>query len=98
MKTFVIHGEAINDLEDFYQIIDRLLTKDLTWKTGHNLNALDDLLTVGFGVHENGEPIKIKWQNYQMSKERLGDEATLAILEHILNGNQTGHRCYLKLY
>ncbi len=37
-------------MEGFYDEIDRVLTKDLDWKTGHNLNALNDLLRGGFGV------------------------------------------------
>ena len=65
MKTFILDGNRFDDLEGFYCEIDRLLTKDLTWKTGHNLNAYNDLLRGGFGVHEYGEPIIIKWLNYR---------------------------------
>jgi RNAse (barnase) inhibitor barstar len=40
----LIDGNNFDDLEGFYCEIDRVLTKDLTWKTGHNLNAFNDIL------------------------------------------------------
>jgi hypothetical protein len=45
-----INGNNFSGMEGFYDEIDRVLTKDLDWKTGHNLNALNDLLRGGFGV------------------------------------------------
>ena len=64
MKTFLLDGSNFSDIEGFYDEIDKLLTKNLQWKTGHNLNAFNDLLRGGFGVHEYGEPITIRWMNY----------------------------------
>ena len=97
MKTFILDGNRFDDLEGFYCEIDRLLTKDLTWKTGHNLYAYNDLLRGGFGVHEYGEPIIIKWLNYRKSKKDLGEELFFAIVEIILNG-ESDHNCKLELY
>ncbi len=59
MKKIVINGNDFYDIDGFYAEIDRLLTKDLTWKTGHNLDAFNDLLCGGFGIHEDGEPTVI---------------------------------------
>ena len=39
MKTFLLDGNNFSDMEGFYDEIDKLLTKNLQWKTGHNLNA-----------------------------------------------------------
>lgn len=39
--------------------MDKVLTKGLTWRIGHNFDAFNDLLRGGFGVHEYGEPIVI---------------------------------------
>lgn len=74
-REFIIDGSKFNDLEGFYCEIDKLLTKDLTWKTGHNLDAFNDLLRGGFGVHEYGEPILLRWINFEKSKQCLGYEA-----------------------
>jgi RNAse (barnase) inhibitor barstar len=50
------------------------LTKDLNWDTGHNLNALNDLLRGGFGVHDYEEPIKLIWKESSASKIALGQQ------------------------
>ena len=75
----------------------KLLTKDLKWKTGHNLDAFNDLLRGGFEVFDN-EPIKIKWINYKKSKKDLGNEMILKIIEVILDFDNSGHDCKLELY
>ena len=98
MKEFILDGNKFNDMEGFYNEIDKLLTKDLEWKTGHNLDAFNDLLRGGFGVHEYGEPIIIKWINYEKSKKDLGKETILTILEIILDCDNSGHFCKLELF
>lgn len=84
MKQITIDGNNFSDEEEFYAEIDRLLTKDLDWKTGHNLNALRDLLRGGFGVHEYGEELDITWINAAKSRRDLGYEETLRHWEKIL--------------
>ena len=98
MKVLTINGDNFSDLDGFYDEIDRILTKDLDGKTGHNLNAYNDLLRGGFGVHEYEEPIVLKWLNYKKSKYELGADLILSILEITLNCNNTGHDCKLELY
>ena len=75
-KILVIKGDNFSDPESFYDEIDRILTKDLNWKTGHNLDAFNDLLRGGFGVFEYGEQIKLIWKNTSKSKLDLGSDAT----------------------
>ena len=82
-QTIIINGGNFSDLESFYDEIDRVLTKDLDWQTGHNLDAFNDLLRGGFGVYEYEEPVKIVWSNFSVSKKRLGDELSDTILEII---------------
>ena len=91
MKTFILDGNNFADIESFYNEIDKLLTKNLKWKTGHNLNAFNDLLRGGFGVHEYNEPIIIRWINFDKSKENLGNELVLILLEIMLDCNDSGH-------
>ncbi len=66
-KTIVINGFNFSTLEGFYSEIDNVLTKDIDWVTGHNLNAFRDLLRGGFGVYEYDEPIKLIWQDSHKS-------------------------------
>ncbi|MBQ8198167.1 MAG: barstar family protein [Lachnospiraceae bacterium] len=98
MKEFILDGNNFHDLEGFYTEIDKLLTKDLSWKTGHNLDAFNDLLRGGFGVHEYEEPIIIKWTNYEKSKKNLGNETVLTLLEIFLDCDNSGHSCKLELF
>ena len=70
-KTINIEANNFSDIESFYDKIDRVLTHGLNWKTGHNLNAFNDLLCGGFGVYEYDEPIKLVWNNFEKSKNDL---------------------------
>ena len=98
MKEFILDGNNFSDLEGFYTEIDKLLTKDLTWKTGHNLDAFNDLLRGGFGVHDYEEEIVIKWINYAKSKKDLGTETILKLLEVFLDCDNSGHSCKLEIF
>lgn len=98
VKTFVLDGNNFCDIEGFYSEIDKILTKDLDFKTGHNLNAYNDLLRGGFGMHEYEEPIVLQWLNFEKSKRELGDEFILLVLEITLDCNNSGHDCKLELY
>lgn len=82
-QTITIKGENFSDLESFYNEIDRVLTKDLDWQTGHNLDAFNDLLRGGFGVYEYAEPVKIVWTHFSVSKDKLGDGLINKLLEII---------------
>ena len=76
----IIDGNKFSDLKSFYKEVDNVLTKDLQWETGHNLNAFNDLLYGGFGVHEYEEPIKLIWINCLKSKNDLGYDTTIKYL------------------
>ena len=82
-QTIIINGDNFSDMETFYDEIDNVLTKNLDWKTGHNLNAFNDLLCGGFGVFEYDEAVKIIWTNFSKSKKDLGQEMTDTLLEII---------------
>lgn len=84
IKKVTINGNSFCDLNGFYNEINNVLTKDLDWATGHNLNAFNDLLRGGFGVHEYEEEIIIEWINSEKSKQDLGYEGTINYYESIL--------------
>ncbi len=83
-NTIIINGINFTDLETFYDEIDRVLTKNLNWQTGHNLNAFNDLLRGGFGVYEYEEPIKLIWINFSLSRKKLGQELVDLLVEIII--------------
>jgi RNAse (barnase) inhibitor barstar len=87
-KEIIIDGNSFGTLLEFYDEVENKFTKGLNWKIGRNLDALDDVLTGGFGVHEYEEQIRIKWVNSDTSKTDLGElfDTIIAIIrrhEHI---------------
>lgn len=73
-KTVTVNGDNFTDFESFYQEIDRVCTKGLKWKIGHNLNAFNDLMRGGFGVYEYEEPINLIWIIFERSRKLIGAE------------------------
>jgi RNAse (barnase) inhibitor barstar len=71
-KEIIIDGGNFATLSEFYDEVENKLTKGLDWKIGRNLDAFNDVLTGGFGVHDYEEPIRIKWINSVKSKKDLG--------------------------
>ena len=70
VRTIIIDGNYFSNLEGFYFEMDRVLADH--FQSGHNLNAFNDLLRGGFGVHEYEEPIKLIWQHSEKSRRDLG--------------------------
>ena len=86
-QTINIKGDNFSDLETFYDEIDHVLTQNLGWQTGHNLNAFNDLLRGGFGIYEYEEPVKIIWTEFSKSKRFLGEKLIETLLEIISEHN-----------
>jgi RNAse (barnase) inhibitor barstar len=76
-QSIIIDGDKISSLSTFYDEIESKLTKDLGWTMGRNLDAFNDVLRGGFGVHEYEEPIKLIWNNSNKSKLGLGWDETI---------------------
>lgn len=90
-KTIVIDGKKIQNKEDFYQEIEKKFTKNLLFKMGHNLDALQDILDGGYGVYAYHEPIIVIWKNFTVSLENLKNE-----MQDILDVFQTKKHIQLK--
>ena len=74
-QNIIIDGNNFSHLEGFYDEIERVLTKDLAWDIGHNLDAFNDLLRGGFRVYEYQEPVNLTWKRVMKSKRDLEPEA-----------------------
>lgn len=81
VRKIQIDGKKISTLEEFYDEIERQFTKGLDWEMGRNLNAFNDILYGGFGVHSYQEKIEIHWVNSERSKFILGFEETIKYLQ-----------------
>jgi RNAse (barnase) inhibitor barstar len=74
--TIKIDSANFSNLSEFYDEIERTMTKGLNWKIGKNLDAFNDVLRGGFGVFEGDESIRLVWKDAEKSKIDLGYEAT----------------------
>ena len=84
MKKIEINGNSFSNLSEFYDEVERKFTKGLTWKIGRNLNAFNDVLRGGFGLHNYEEQIELCWSNSEKSKLDLGINETIEDLEQVL--------------
>jgi len=83
-REIVIDGSRFDNLDGFFDEIERVLTENLTWRIGRNMDAFNDLLRGGFGIHEYGEPITIKWLYFTKSKYDFSYPATVEYYKKIL--------------
>lgn len=81
MQKIEIDGNKFSNLNEFYDEIELKLTNGLGWKIGRNLDALNDVLDGGFGVHEINENIELIWLNSGKSKLDLGWNETILYLK-----------------
>ena len=84
IKEIQIDGSRFTNLDGFYDEVAAKLTKGLDWSPGRNLDAFDDLLCGGFGVHDYEEPIVLRWTNSAKSQVDLGYPATIDRLQAVL--------------
>jgi RNAse (barnase) inhibitor barstar len=80
----VLDGDQIDNLSTFYDEVENKLTRDLGWSMGRNLDAFNDVLRGGFGVHDYDEPIQLIWQHSGKSSVALGWEETVIYFQAML--------------
>ena len=77
MRTIEINGNNFSNLTEFYDEVERKMTNGLNWKIGRNLDAFEDVLSGGFGVHEVEENYELKWLNSEKNKAELKEYGIL---------------------
>jgi len=95
-KWIYIDGRDIHTLDDFFDQIEQKLTYKADFKAGRNLNAFNDLLWGGFGVHEYAEPLHIVWSYTKESRKVLGKKCFNTIIS-IIENHESNNK-YLELY
>ena len=95
-KWICLDGRAIHTMSDFYNLIEEKLTYNINFRIGRNLNAFNDLLWGGFGIHEYEEPLHIVWIFAKESQQALGRELFEAIIS-VIREHESNNK-YLELY
>jgi RNAse (barnase) inhibitor barstar len=79
-KTILFDANRFSTLASFYQEVENTCTKDLGWSIGRNLDAFNDVLWGGFGVHDYEEPVQLIWLHSDKSRQDLGWTETINYL------------------
>ena len=98
-QMITINGNNFSDLNGFYDEIERVLTKNLGWRIGRNLDAFEDILYgTGYGAFEVTDSIKLVWENFSKSQVDLGLEETRKYYESIISNidMEPENRSYFK--
>jgi len=77
MKKVYLDSEMINNLDSFYDEVARKLAGSLGNDFGRNLDAFNDVLRGGFGIHEYGESLELIIQDHIKLITVLGWEQTI---------------------
>jgi RNAse (barnase) inhibitor barstar len=81
-RVYEIDGRDFATLEEFLNVVSRVLIPEGEGKWGSNLDAFNDILRGGFGTPEGG--FILHWKNSHVSHERLGYPETVRRLERIV--------------
>ncbi len=96
-KWVLFDGRKIHCIDDLYDQAEQQLTDcSDDFKFGRNLDAFNDLLWGGFGVHEYGDPLHIVWIFADESRRALGNELYQTIIS-IIQDHETGNK-HLEIY
>ncbi|WP_411345970.1 barstar family protein [Paenibacillus sp. WLX1005] len=90
MKTVILNGEDFATIEQLHSTLRQVLELPDTY--GANLDALWDSLTGQIQL-----PLQIEWLHYDLSEERLGDDAqqVLGLMEEV-QGEGNGFRVWVQ--
>ncbi|MBC9932760.1 barstar family protein [Chitinophaga qingshengii] len=75
-SQFIIEGNRINSIADFYAEINRVFMTGEDWQLGNSLDGFNDLLYGGFGAVKMNEPMQLIWQDIAHSQQALGVDTT----------------------
>ncbi|NNC31783.1 ribonuclease inhibitor [Longimicrobium terrae] len=93
-----IAGGSITGIPSFYAEINRVFMADEDWALGESLDALNDLLSGGFGAIAGREAVTVVWRDMDASRSALGVETTTAFLRaklerpHVFNVELIGRQ------
>lgn len=84
-KIITIDGNHIHDIPSFYEEINRVFMKNVDWKIGQSLDAINDIFYGGYGEISGNEDIRLIWKNFEQNKKDLGLQLTKDYYKDKLN-------------
>lgn len=84
MKKIIIEGKNINNIETFYEEVNRVFMLHENWKIAQSLDAFNDLLYGSFGEIKGKEKIQLIWKDMEQNQKSLGFQTTLEFYQNKL--------------
>lgn len=84
MKKITIEGKNINNIETFYEEVNRVFMSQENWKIAQSLDAFNDMLYGSFGEIKGKEKIQLIWKDMEQNQKSLGFQTTLEFYQNKL--------------
>ncbi|AZB22939.1 ribonuclease inhibitor [Kaistella haifensis] len=84
MKKIIIEGKNINNIEAFYEEVNRVFMLNENWKIAQSLDAFNDMLYGSFGEIKGKEKIQLIWKDIEQNQKSLGFQTTLEFYQNKL--------------
>ena len=88
MKKIIIEGKNINNIETFYEEVNRVFMLHENWKIAQSLDAFNDMLYGSFGEIKGKEKIQLIWKDMEQNQKSLGFQTTLEFYQNKLKSPQ----------
>ena len=95
MKKIIIEGKNINNIETFYEEVNRVFMSQENWKIAQSLDAFNDMLYGSFGEIKGKEKIQLIWKDMEQNQKSLGFQTTLEFYQNKLKSPQIFNRKFV---
>ena len=95
MKKIIIEGKNINNIETFYEEVNRVFMSQENWKIAQSLDAFNDLLYGSFGEIKGKEKIQLIWKDIEQNQKSLGFQTTVEFYQNKLKSPEIFNRKFV---
>ena len=95
MKKIIIEGKNINNIDNFYEEVNRVFMRNEDWKIAQSLDAFNDMLYGSFGEIKGKEKIQLIWKDIEKNQKSLGFQTTLEFYQTKLKSPEIFNRKFV---
>lgn len=95
IKKITIEGKNINNIETFYEEVNRVFMSQENWKIAQSLDAFNDMLYGSFGEIKGKEKIQLIWKDIEQNQKSLGFQTTLEFYQNKLKSPEIFNRKFV---
>ena len=95
MKRIIIEGKNFNNIETFYEEVNRVFMLHENRKIAQSLDAFNDILYGSFGEIKGKEKIQLIWKDMEQNQKSLGFQTTLEFYQNKLKSPEIFNRKFV---